>query len=151
MNNPQSKLYNALRSLSSGWSRYSKPISDYKFLEMIHCPLCGPSIIRYGLDSGLSHCALCYGKGILPNLEIDLAWPDINFGIEVQGGIWKKGKSGHSSGTGIQRDILKQQLALRYSWTIVPFSSDDVEVSYILKWIADFLAGRFAAAAAANT
>jgi len=149
VNNPQSSLYNVLHGLSSKWSKYPEPVHDYKFLQGIHCPICGPKIIMYGLDSGLSHCTLCRGKGVLPKLEIDLAWPDIKFGIEVQGGIYKKGKSGHSSGVGIQRDILKAQLAIRYGWTLVPVSSNDVDIVYIVYWIAETLTDRFNAAAAA--
>ena len=31
------------------------------------------------------------------------------------------------SGVGIQRDILKAQLAIRYGWTLLPVSSADVD------------------------
>jgi len=146
MSNPQSQLYNVLHILSSKWSKYPKPVMDYKFL-IGTCPVCKVLVSHAkvaGITAGLTRCPLCKGRGKLPNLEIDLAWPDIKFGIEVQGGIWMKGKSGHSSGVGIQRDILKQQLAIRYGWTLVPVSSADVDKSYILNWIAEFLTDAWA-------
>lgn len=44
---------------------------------------------------------------------------ELKLGIEVNGGIWSKGNSGHSSGTGIQRDIDKSALAASLGWTVI--------------------------------
>ncbi len=43
----------------------------------------------------------------------------LKIAIEVQGGIWSKGNSGHSSGTGIQRDMDKASLANVNGWTLI--------------------------------
>src|ERR1051325_3147639 len=42
--------------------------------------------------------------------KLDYALPLVKVAIEVQGGIWKKGLSGHSSGKGISRDMAKLNL-----------------------------------------
>ncbi len=39
--------------------------------------------------------------------------------IEVQGGIWARGNSGHSSGTGITRDMDKASRAALAGWTLI--------------------------------
>ena len=45
--------------------------------------------------------------------------------IEIQGGTWVSGM-GHSSGTGIRRDIAKTQLAAGLGWVVIPLASDHV-------------------------
>lgn len=44
---------------------------------------------------------------------------ELKLAIEVQGGIWAKGNSGHSSGKGIQRDMDKSTLANLNGWTLI--------------------------------
>lgn len=44
--------------------------------------------------------------------------------IEVQGGTWVK--SGHSTGTGIQRDCEKHNLAVLAGFRVLAFTSTDV-------------------------
>ncbi|WP_256013155.1 hypothetical protein [Desertivirga xinjiangensis] len=43
----------------------------------------------------------------------------LKIGIEQNGGIWAKVKSGHSSGAGIQRDMDKVALAASNGWVII--------------------------------
>lgn len=42
----------------------------------------------------------------------DFYFPAYHVLVEVQGGIWFKGKSAHSTGAGIRRDAIKGNLAL---------------------------------------
>lgn len=51
--------------------------------------------------------------------RLDYAIPEHKIGIEVNGGIWAKGNSGHSSGTGILRDYEKSNLAQALGWKII--------------------------------
>lgn len=51
--------------------------------------------------------------------KLDYAIPEYKLGIECDGGIHKKGKSGHSSGTGIQRDINKSSLLAANGWLLI--------------------------------
>lgn len=57
--------------------------------------------------------------------RIDYAIPILEDGtivklaIEQEGGIWAKGNSGHSSGTGIQRDMDKNNLMQTLGWKLI--------------------------------
>lgn len=50
----------------------------------------------------------------------------LKIAIEQEGGIWAKGNSGHSSGTGIQRDMDKNNLALSQGWVIIRRTPDQL-------------------------
>jgi len=52
----------------------------------------------------------------------DFAWPDARVVVEVQGGTWVT--SGHSTGTGIQRDAIKALTAAAGGWVVVPLTGD---------------------------
>jgi very-short-patch-repair endonuclease len=54
--------------------------------------------------------------------KADFAWPDARVIVEIQGGIWGKGRSGHSSGRGIERDAIKSFTAQRGGWILLPFT-----------------------------
>ncbi|QEL01580.1 hypothetical protein FKG96_12435 [Olivibacter sp. LS-1] len=51
--------------------------------------------------------------------RIDYAIPTHKIAIEVDGGIWMKGNSGHSSGTGIKRDMEKSNLLQAMGWWLI--------------------------------
>ena len=51
----------------------------------------------------------------------DFAWPDQMVIAECEGGTWSVG--GHSTGTGIERDCLKANLAQMDGWTYLRFTS----------------------------
>lgn len=53
--------------------------------------------------------------------RIDFAEPFLKIAIEIDGGIWMSGKSGHSSGTGIKRDQQKTTLLSQYGWSVLRF------------------------------
>jgi len=42
--------------------------------------------------------------------------------VEIQGGIWGRNRTGHSSGTGIERDCEKFALAASEGWLVFPLS-----------------------------
>jgi hypothetical protein len=60
-----------------------------------------------------------------PDYRFDYAIPItpnsgyLKIAIEVEGGIWAKGNSGHSSGTGIMRDMKKASLAGVNGWILI--------------------------------
>ncbi|MGJ1444279.1 hypothetical protein ACR788_23640, partial [Sphingobacterium siyangense] len=43
----------------------------------------------------------------------------LKIAIEQEGGIWMKGNSGHSSGTGIKRDMDKNNLLQSLGWRLI--------------------------------
>jgi len=50
----------------------------------------------------------------------------LKIAIEQEGGIHMAGKSGHSSGTGIQRDMDKNNLAIAQGWVIIRRTPTDL-------------------------
>jgi hypothetical protein len=75
---------------------------------------------RYRLD---------YAIPITPNSG------ELKIGIEVNGGIWKKGASGHSSGTGIRRDMDKSNLLTSLGWRLISVEPDELLSLSILEAI----------------
>ncbi len=59
----------------------------------------------------------------------------LKIGIEVQGGIWAKGNSGHSSGTGIKRDMDKSNLAQSLGWFLIKITPDELLTNKTLELI----------------
>ena len=57
--------------------------------------------------------------------RIDFAEPFLKIAIEIDGGIWMRGKSGHSSGSGIKRDQEKTTLLSQYGWSVLRFEPDE--------------------------
>lgn len=52
-------------------------------------------------------------------IPVDRSGNELKIAIEVQGGIWAKGNSGHSSGKGIKRDMDKSNLAQSLGWFVI--------------------------------
>jgi hypothetical protein len=60
--------------------------------------------------------------------------------VEVQGGVWLKGKSGHSSGTGITRDCEKLSLAAVYGYRTIVVTPAQIKSGQAISWIKAALA-----------
>jgi hypothetical protein len=67
--------------------------------------------------------------------RFDYAIPEHKIAIEQEGGIWSKGNSGHSSGTGIMRDMEKGTLANINGWTLIRRTPDQMITSETLDLI----------------
>lgn len=57
--------------------------------------------------------------------RFDFAWPDQRVAVELDGGIWTKG--GHSTGSGIMRDMEKSNAAQLSGWLVLRFSDKHLE------------------------
>jgi len=57
--------------------------------------------------------------------RFDFAWPDQKVAVELDGGIWTKG--GHSTGSGIMRDMEKSNAAQLDGWLVLRFSDKHLE------------------------
>lgn len=55
--------------------------------------------------------------------------------IEVQGGVWNFGKSGHSSGRGISRDAEKASLATAHGYRQITATTQQVKSGFAMTWI----------------
>ena len=58
--------------------------------------------------------------------RLDFAHPSTRIGIEINGGIWKKG--GHSSGSGLTRDYKKINLLSSLNWRVFLLSSEMITI-----------------------
>ena len=67
--------------------------------------------------------------------RFDFAIPTANLLIEVQGGTFAKGKTGHSSGMGINRDCEKTVLAQLSGWRVFPVDTKQIHSGLALAWI----------------
>lgn len=65
--------------------------------------------------------------------------------VEVQGGVWAKGDSGHSSGTGITRDCEKMNEAVVRGYAVMHVTPAQVKSGQALGWIERWIAKRNAA------
>lgn len=59
-------------------------------------------------------------------IPVDAHGRVLKIAIEQQGGIWAKGNSGHSSGTGIARDMDKATRAAVSDWTLIQRTPDQL-------------------------
>ena len=55
----------------------------------------------------------------------DFAWTRL--AIECEGGIWSAGRTGHSTGTGITRDMAKGNAAVLAGWVCLRYSAKDLK------------------------
>lgn len=69
----------------------------------------------------------------------DFAYPQAKVLIEVHGGTWSSGKSGHTSGAGIRRDCEKANAATLAGWRCFAFTSDMIRDDKAHPLIADAL------------
>jgi hypothetical protein len=59
--------------------------------------------------------------------------------IEFEGGLYAKRAAGHSSVTGIQRDIRKYNAAAIAGWIVIRITPEYIVKGYALKWVEDAL------------
>jgi len=70
----------------------------------------------------------------IPVLNLSNSTP-LKIAIEQEGGIHMRGNSGHSSGTGIQRDMDKNNLAISQGWVIIRRTPADLCTSQTIQLI----------------
>lgn len=65
--------------------------------------------------------------------RFDYAWPDIKMAVEIDGGIWTKGR--HTRGKGFEADCLKIALAIQNGWRVYRFSTGQVNKMVAIDFI----------------
>lgn len=65
----------------------------------------------------------------------DFAWPAFRIVLEVQGGVYMRGKSGHSSGTGIARDQEKLNRATVEGWRMLQIQPRYLMTTQTRDWL----------------
>jgi hypothetical protein len=71
--------------------------------------------------------------------RLDYAWPDHRIGLEVQGGIWIRGK--HSRGAGQKIDMEKNNLGILHGWRVFQCVPGQ-EVQTIVDFVKPLLQGK---------
>ena len=56
--------------------------------------------------------------------RMDFAWPDHKLGLEVEGGVWTRGR--HGRGSGVVKDMAKHTLAAEEGWRIIRVTPDNL-------------------------
>jgi len=82
--------------------------------------------------------ALEYRRREKPRSRIwraDFAYPPAKLLIEINGGTFSRGLSGHTSGTGISRDCQKVIWAASTGWATVPLATDMMNRAQIYHWV----------------
>lgn len=72
-------------------------------------------------------------KCLIPDRDFrfDYVHYDAKVAIEINGGIWMKGNSAHSSGEGIQRDYEKNNLAIAAGYSTFWLSGDMINEEWL--------------------
>lgn len=68
------------------------------------------------------------------NWRFDFAWVDQLVAVEIEGGIWSRGKSGHTSGSGITRDAEKSNAAQLQGWLVLRFVESHLKDGSAIAW-----------------
>ena len=73
--------------------------------------------------------------------RLDFAWPERGLAVEIEGGIYRGG--GHTSVTGIKRDVDKANALTMLGWRLLRFHGDQVRSGEAAALIAEALAQRW--------
>ena len=91
-------------------------------------------------DSGISEGMVRELRAIEGRrFRVDFCWPDSMLAVEVQGGIWTRGR--HARPMGIVKDYEKFNLLILGGWRVLLLTSLDVQSGKGLEMILDALRG----------
>jgi len=63
----------------------------------------------------------------------DFAWPKKKLIVEVQGGIWNRGR--HTTGAGYQKDCERYNIATEEGWRILMYTNKEIKNGTAVKQI----------------
>ena len=64
-------------------------------------------------------------------MELDVAWPALRIGIEINGGQAFGHKSGHGNWAGLERDAYKQNRCVQRGWTLFWLTTSMLTPSHV--------------------
>lgn len=94
------------------------------------------------LELKANRIGFCREVRLIPKRKFRWDFVINNLAIEIQGGIFKGSRGGHTSGKGYQRDCEKMQLVVMEGYIPVHFTSDDVRKGRAVEVIKELLNGR---------
>jgi len=68
--------------------------------------------------------------------RFDFAWPDFCVAVEIEGGVWSRGR--HGRGSGIVGDIEKSNAAVMRGWRLLRFTGDMVKKGEAIRLLEDW-------------
>ena len=69
--------------------------------------------------------------------RFDFAWPEKKIALEVEGGIWTRGR--HTRGSGFLKDMEKYNAAGKLGWRVFRFSPQEVHSGHAHLFMKDVL------------
>jgi very-short-patch-repair endonuclease len=69
--------------------------------------------------------------------RFDFAWPLQSLAVEIDGGIWSRGR--HTRGAGVERDMDKLNLAAVLGWRVLRFSPRHVTSGEAIRLLSQLL------------
>jgi len=78
-------------------------------------------------------------KAMERNWRLDFAWPEHMLAVELQGGIWNRGR--HSRGAGYIADCEKANAAVLLGWRLLRFTRESVEDGSGAEMVAEMIGG----------
>lgn len=73
--------------------------------------------------------------------RFDFCWPEAKIAVEVEGGVFMRGKGGHTSITGITRDMDKINLAQLLGWRVLRFHAKHIDDDEAIPMVRQMLEG----------
>ena len=77
--------------------------------------------------------------------RFDRAWPKDRLAVEIEGGIWMKGKTGHGGAhtlpTNVLRDMEKYNAAVLLGWRVLRFADTHLNSPYAIESVKEALKG----------
>lgn len=68
--------------------------------------------------------------------RFDFAWPQHMVALEVEGGVWRGGKGGHTSGVGFSKDCEKYNTATILNWKVIRITNVHLrEEEKLIGWL----------------
>jgi len=71
--------------------------------------------------------------------RFDFAWPKIKLAVEVDGGVHSNGR--HNRGKGFEEDLINMNEAILHGWTVLRFSTSQVNQGMEIDVLKKFLLG----------
>jgi hypothetical protein len=101
---------------------------------------------KAGEKTFCQQCSEPYRRSITRNRRFrrkaDFAWHAEKVAVEINGGTWGRGKGGHTSGAGVQRDYEKSHDAQLDGWIHLPLDRKQMSGPYGLETLQEALRQR---------
>jgi len=80
-----------------------------------------------------------FAKAVGRDWRADYGWPQFQLGLEVDGGVWRKGGGAHSHPSAILRDMEKHNDAIRCGVRLLRVTTDEVRTGKALHIVCEVM------------